>query len=150
MLTDTVRKVDDMTSMFRSLVLAEPTSAHRALKALHDAGHMTGPVATHNFDRLFAKAGLEEAFMRRYDQRTPHMPFPDEAKALLVIGLHADRRAVQARARKLGLKVFHLDTEGASRTGFTSPTSSRAPGRATSWSAPRPPPPCSTWPNSST
>ncbi|MFF0170227.1 SIR2 family protein [Streptomyces prasinus] len=121
MLTDTVRKVDDMTSMFRSLVLAEPTSAHRALKALHDAGHMTGPVATHNFDRLFAKAGLDEAFMRRYDQRTPHMPFPDDAKALLVIGLHADRRAVQARARKLGLKVFYLDTEGVTEHGVHKP-----------------------------
>lgn len=76
MLTDIVRKVDDMVLMFRSLVLAEPTSAHRVLKALHEAGHMVGPVATHNFDRLFARAGLEEAFMRRYDQRTPHYGAP--------------------------------------------------------------------------
>ncbi|MBV9022988.1 MAG: hypothetical protein JO362_04090 [Streptomycetaceae bacterium] len=120
-LTDTQRKVDDMVSMFRSLVLAEPTSAHRALKALHDAGHMTGPVATHNFDRLFARAGLEEAFMRRYDQRTPHMPFPDDAKSLLVIGLHADRRAIQARARERGLKVFYLDTEGVTEHGLHRP-----------------------------
>lgn len=59
--------------------------------------------------------------MRRYDQRTPHMPFPDDAKALLVIGLHADRRAVQARARKLGLKVFYLDTEGVIEHGVHRP-----------------------------
>ncbi|MFD5451169.1 hypothetical protein [Streptomyces sp. NPDC127100] len=120
-LTDTTRKVNDMTSMFRSLVLAEPTSAHRVLKACHDAGHMVGPVATHNFDRLFAKARLQEAFMRRYDQRTPYMPFPDDAKALLVIGLHADRRAVQARARERGLKVFYLDTEGVTENGVHKP-----------------------------
>ncbi|GHG95421.1 hypothetical protein [Streptomyces rubradiris] len=120
-LTDTARKVDDMVSMFRTVVLAEPTSAHRVLKALHDAGHMVGPVATHNFDRLFAKAGLPEAFMRRYDQRTPHMPFPDEAKALLVIGLHADRRAVQARARERGLPIFYLDTEGVTENGVHKP-----------------------------
>ncbi|MFD5745955.1 hypothetical protein [Streptomyces sp. NPDC127033] len=58
MLTETDRKVGEMVSMFRSVVLAVPTSAHRALKALHDAGAMTGPVATHNFDRLFRRAGL--------------------------------------------------------------------------------------------
>ncbi|MEV5508802.1 hypothetical protein [Streptomyces orinoci] len=116
-LTDTERKVDDMVSMFRTLFLAQPTRAHRALKALHDAGHMVGPVATHNFDRLFARAGLPEAFMRRYDQRTPHMPFPDGARALLVIGLHADRREVQSRARQRGLQVFYLDTEGVTENG---------------------------------
>ncbi|GAA3063659.1 hypothetical protein [Streptomyces glomeratus] len=121
MLTDTASKVDDMVSMFRSVVLAEPTRAHRALKSLHDAGFMTGPVATHNFDRLFARAGLQEAFMRRYDQRTPHMPFPDDAKALLVIGLHADRRAVQARARERGLPIFYLDTEGVTENGVHKP-----------------------------
>ncbi|MFE7670810.1 hypothetical protein ACFU5N_01175 [Streptomyces albidoflavus] len=120
-LTETERKVDDMVSMFRTVVLAEPTEAHRTLKALHDAGHMTGPVATHNFDRLFAKAGLEEAYMRRYDQRVPHMPFPEEAKAILVIGLHADRRAVQARARERGLPVFYLDTEGLTEHGEYKP-----------------------------
>nr|WP_202489677.1 hypothetical protein [Streptomyces sp. SID8381] len=120
-LTDTTRKVDDMVSMFRSVVLAEPTEAHRALKAFHDAGVMVGPVATHNFDRLCAKAGLEEAFMRRYDQRTPYMPFPDGAKALLVIGLHADRRQVQARARERGLKIFYLDTEGVTEKGVYKP-----------------------------
>lgn len=121
LLTDAPRKVNDMVSMFRALVLAEPTSAHRALKAFHDAGHMTGPVATHNFDRLFAKAGLEEAFMRRYDQRIPYMPIPDDAKALLVIGLHADRRYVQARARERGLPIFFLDTEGVTENGVYKP-----------------------------
>ncbi|MEU2855597.1 hypothetical protein [Streptomyces syringium] len=120
-LTETERKVDDMVSMFRTLFVAEPTAAHRVLKALRDAGHMTGPVASHNFDRLFARAGLEEAFMRRYDQRIPHMPFPDDAKALLVIGLHADRREVQARARALGLPVFYLDTEGVTENGAYRP-----------------------------
>ncbi|WP_240351088.1 hypothetical protein [Streptomyces olivoreticuli] len=121
MLTDTVRKVDGMVAMFRSLFLAEPTSAHRTPKALYDAGHMTGPVATHNFDRLVARVGLPEAFMRRYDQRIPHMPFPDDAKSVLVIGLHADRRGVQARARELGLKVFYLDTEGVTENGVGKP-----------------------------
>ncbi|RKE02878.1 hypothetical protein [Streptomyces sp. TLI_171] len=118
LLTDTERKVDDMVAMFRALFQAEPTDAHRILKALYDAGHAVGQIATHNFDRLFARAGIPEAFMRRYDQRTPHMHYPAGARSLLVIGLHADRRAVQARARKLGLKVFYLDTEGVTENGI--------------------------------
>ncbi|MCG5220036.1 hypothetical protein [Streptosporangium sp. KLBMP 9127] len=40
------------------------------------------------------------------------MPLLPEAKALLVIGLHADRREVQARARAQGMKVFFVDPEG--------------------------------------
>lgn len=120
-LTDTARKLDDMVSMFRQLVLAEPTVAHSTIKKLHDAGHIVGPIATHNFDRLFARAGLPEAFMRRYDQCTPYMPFPEGAKALLVIGLHADRRRVQARARDLGLKIVYLDTEGVTENGVYKP-----------------------------
>ncbi|WP_189250972.1 hypothetical protein [Streptosporangium pseudovulgare] len=91
--------------------------AHWVLKALHDAGHAVGPVATHNFDRLFARASLPEAFMRRYDQRTPHMEYPPEARSLLVVGLHADRRSVQQRARELGLRVFFVDTEGITENG---------------------------------
>ncbi|MFD7378394.1 hypothetical protein ACFY13_50180 [Streptomyces mirabilis] len=35
-----------------------------------------------------------------------------DAKALLVVGLHADRRHVAKRARAAGLKVFHVDPEG--------------------------------------
>ncbi|MFB7649451.1 hypothetical protein ACFC0S_15655 [Streptomyces sp. NPDC056084] len=120
-LTDTTRKVDDMVSMFRALVLAEPTPGHRALKALHEAGHMVGSIATHNFDRLFTRVGLDEAFMRRYDQHTPHMTFPPEAKSLLVIGLHADRRSVEARARNLGLPIIFLDTEGLIENGVYKP-----------------------------
>ena len=117
MLTDTERKTDDMVSMFRQLIESQPTEAHGILKALHDAGHAVGPVATHNFDRLFARVGLPEAFMRRYDQRTPHMEYPPQARSLLVVGLHADRREVQRRARERGLPVFYLDTEGVTEHG---------------------------------
>ncbi|MER7759446.1 hypothetical protein [Streptomyces sp. NPDC097619] len=120
-LTDTDRKIGDMTAMFKAAFTARPTAAHRALKAMHAAGHMVGTVANHNFDRLFARAGLPETPMRRYDQRIPHWPIPGEARSVLVIGLHADRRAVQERARKQGLKVIYLDTEGVTDNGRYKP-----------------------------
>ena len=117
LLTDTERKVGDIVAMFRALFEAEPTEAHQVLRALYDAGHAVGQIATHNFDRLFARSGIREAFMRRYDQKTPPMVYPTEARALLVIGLHADRREVQKRARERGLRIFYVDTEGLAENG---------------------------------
>lgn len=75
-------------------------TALHALKRMEEAGHMVGPFITHNFDALGARAGFEEQFMRRYDQRIPPVTFHPDAKALVVIGLHADRRHVAKRARR--------------------------------------------------
>ncbi|MFD5696548.1 SIR2 family protein [Streptomyces lasiicapitis] len=110
-------KMPELVRMFRTCFTAEPTPAHHALKALHEAGALVGPVITHNFDVLSARAGLEECFVRRYDQKIPPVPFVDGAKALLVIGLHADRREVQRRARERGMKIFFVDTEGLEENG---------------------------------
>ncbi|QDY79889.1 hypothetical protein [Streptomyces qinzhouensis] len=112
MLTDPAAKADQLMAMFKAAFEARPTSAHRILKELHGTGRLVGPVIQHNFDLLAARAGLPECFVRRYDQKIPPVPFHPEAKALLVVGLHADRRAVQARARARGLKVFFVDPEG--------------------------------------
>ncbi|MFF7130438.1 hypothetical protein [Streptomyces sp. NPDC008240] len=40
------------------------------------------------------------------------MPLLDEARSLLVVGLHADQRAVQARARAKGMRISYVDPEG--------------------------------------
>ncbi|GAA2252991.1 hypothetical protein GCM10010232_47000 [Streptomyces amakusaensis] len=117
MLLDAPSKAESLTRMFAACFTAEPTGAHRALKALHTAGHMIGPVITHNFDVLAARAGLKEVFVRRYDQKIPPVPLLDQARALLVIGLHADRRSVQARARAKGMKIFYVDPEGLMENG---------------------------------
>jgi hypothetical protein len=85
MLLDATAKADELVTMFRAGFLAAPTAAHHALKALHDAGHFVGPVLQHNFDLLAARAGLDECFVRRYDQKIPPVPFHPEAKALLVV-----------------------------------------------------------------
>ncbi|MFD9394162.1 hypothetical protein ACFWBB_26520 [Streptomyces sp. NPDC060000] len=116
-LLDATGKAESLTRMFAACFLAEPTPAHHALKALHDAGHLVGPVITHNFDVLSARAGLPEVFVRRYDQKVPPVPLLDEAKALLVVGLHADRREVQRRAREKGMRIFYVDPEGLTENG---------------------------------
>lgn len=117
MLTDPKAKADELVQMFRACFEAQPTEAHQALKAMYDAGWMVGPVITHNFDVLPARAGLRELFVRRYDQKIPPVQFEQDAKALVVVGLHADRRAVQARARERGMKIFYIDPEGLMENG---------------------------------
>ncbi|MFD3662658.1 hypothetical protein ACFWVF_18970 [Streptomyces sp. NPDC058659] len=105
-------KMPELTEMTRACLQAEPTIGHRTLRGLADAGHLVGPVITNNFDGLMARAGLDEHYVRRYHEQIPDVPFLPGAKSLLVIGSHADRRRVQARARERGLKVFFLDREG--------------------------------------
>jgi hypothetical protein len=112
LLTSPEAKLPELVEMFAACFAAQPTAGHDALRALADGGHLVGPIITNNFDGLTARAGLSECYVRRYDQAVPPVPFLPQARALLVIGSHADRRRVQARARDRGMAVFFLDTEG--------------------------------------
>lgn len=112
LLTEPEGVLPELTEMFRACFLAEPTPAHNALRALADAGHLVGPVITNNFDGLAARSGLDEWYVRRYDQRVPFVPFVPHSRSLLVVGSHADRRKVQARARARGMRLFFADPEG--------------------------------------
>ncbi|MEO7194978.1 MAG: Sir2 family NAD-dependent protein deacetylase [Pseudonocardiaceae bacterium] len=112
LLTEPEAKLPELVEMFVACFTAEPTPGHAALRSLADAGHIIGPVITNNFDGLTDRVGLEELYVRRYDQQIPPVSFLPQARALLVVGSHADRRRVQARARDRGMMVFFLDTEG--------------------------------------
>lgn len=109
---DPFARLSLLGTLFKASFEADPTQAHRSLKALRRSGAMTGSVLTNNFDGLAHRAGLPECFLRRYDQHVPSVDFDSRAQALLVIGSHADRRRVQSRARARGLKVVFLDLEG--------------------------------------
>ncbi|MEQ1864875.1 MAG: hypothetical protein ABL996_09500 [Micropepsaceae bacterium] len=121
LLGDPPREFPKLASLFSASFKAEPTLALRAMRALKESGRIVGPIMTNNFDGLAHRAGLPERFLRRYDEITPTIEFDDQAKALLVIGSHADRRRVQARARAQGLQVVFLDPEGYSIGGRFSP-----------------------------
>ncbi|GAA3754591.1 hypothetical protein [Salinactinospora qingdaonensis] len=105
-------KFTEFCEMYQACFQAKPPPALDALGWLARNGFIVGPIITNNFDVLTARAGLTECFVRRYDQKIPHVPLLPETKALLVVGNHADRRRVEARAREAGMKVFFLDPEG--------------------------------------
>ncbi|MGK5558905.1 hypothetical protein ACSNOI_45620, partial [Actinomadura kijaniata] len=59
------RKLPELTEMFTACFMADPTPAHGALARMADAGHIVGPIITHNFDVLCGRAGLAEHYVRR-------------------------------------------------------------------------------------
>lgn len=100
------------SQMYLACLEATGSSCHEALAQLARDGIVVGDVVTNNFDGLVARAGLSERYVRRYDEQVPAVDFHPDARALLVIGSHADRRKVQARARARGLTIVFLDLEG--------------------------------------
>ncbi|MFH1863445.1 MAG: hypothetical protein ABIJ85_00840 [bacterium] len=57
---------------------------------------------------------LKERYIRRFDepQLFPEIDFHSDARSLLVVGAHADRRKVEKSARDRGLQVIYVDPEG--------------------------------------
>lgn len=107
-------KTKEMTFMFRQCFKAAPTDFYHVLKDLYSKGYIVGDIITNNFDGLIQKIGLPERYVRRYDEANiiPKINFHEEAKSLIVIGSHADRRKIQQAARQKGLKLIYLDPEG--------------------------------------
>lgn len=107
------RKYAEMTDIYRACVVAGATDFYRRVADLHRRGLLVGPVITNNFDCQCADLGLPEMSLRRYDWGPyyPTIKHDPRAKSLLVVGVHADRRLVQMRAREQGLKVLYIDPE---------------------------------------
>ncbi len=106
-------KYAEMTNIYGACMLAKSTGFYDGLVDLHRRGLLVGPVITNNFDCQCADLGLPEISLRRYDWGPyyPKVEHHPAAKSLLVVGVHADRRLVQMRARDQGLKVIFIDPE---------------------------------------
>jgi hypothetical protein len=120
-LAEPEEKYAEMTNIYRACMIAEPTPFYHGIRALADRGLIVGPVITNNFDCLCADIGLEETSLRRYDT-DPYYPagtlgsadsidFDPRARSLIVVGVHADRRLAQLRARERGLTIVYVDPE---------------------------------------
>jgi hypothetical protein len=106
-------KYREMAAIYRACLLARETDFYRTIRALWERGDFVGPVITNNFDCLCAEQGLAEISLRKYDVGPyyPRIAHDPQARSLLVVGVHADRRLVQMRAREQGLRVIFVDPE---------------------------------------
>lgn len=121
---DPEAKYREMTDIHRACLVAPSTRFYDTLAQLHREGALVGPVITNNFDSQCAVLGLPEVSLRRYDWSGyyPAIEYDPRARSLLVVGVHADRRLVQLRARERGLPVVFVDPEA-----YVSPDGSRIP-----------------------
>jgi hypothetical protein len=112
-LPDPERKYREMSAIYRACLLAGETDSYRAMRELWQRGDFVGQVITNNFDCLCAEQGLPEISLRKYDVGPyyPQITHDPRARSLLVVGVHADRRLVQMRARAQGLRVIFVDPE---------------------------------------
>lgn len=110
---DPEAKYREMTEIYRACLQAGSTDFYRLIAKLHHEGRLVGPVITNNFDSQCAVLDLPEISLRRYDWGPyyPTIDYDPKARSLLVVGVHADRRLVQMRARERGLKVVYVDPE---------------------------------------
>ncbi|MFH0808514.1 MAG: hypothetical protein V1888_02760 [archaeon] len=113
-LSDPYKFFKKSTKMYKKLVLAKPNSSYLSIKKLFDKELFVGEILTNNFDRVPSTLKLKEKYLRKYEEThiIPKIKFHKNAKSLIVIGVHADRRKVQAAARKQGLKIIYIDPEG--------------------------------------
>jgi len=95
-------------------IACNPTPFYELMARLHQEGILVGDVITNNFDGLPSLVGLPERYVRRYEEThiTPKIEFHPDARSLVVVGSHADRRRIQHSARQQGLKVIYVDPEG--------------------------------------
>ncbi|TCJ80386.1 UNVERIFIED_ORG: hypothetical protein BDK47_1744 [Anoxybacillus amylolyticus] len=118
-LSNTEEKYINMVEMYLKCFISEPTPFYKGLKTLEKMGYLVGPIITNNFDGLVTRVGLKEKYIRRFEEThiIPEIDFHPDARSLIVVGSHADRRKVRAAARKKGLKIIYIDPEGYSEDG---------------------------------
>jgi len=99
--------------MVQSWLAKTNSDFYKWIKKAYDKGYVVGPVITNNYDGIVSRLDIPELYVRKFTDQflIPKIKFNKNAKSLLVIGCHADRRLVQQSARKQGLKVIFVDPE---------------------------------------
>jgi hypothetical protein len=112
--SDPSRFYMDASLIYATALKAKPnTTFYQSIKRLYEKEQILGPIFTNNYDGLTADLGLPERYLRKFDDSHvfPDVEFQKNAKALVVVGSHADRRKLQEKARDRGLQVIYVDPQ---------------------------------------
>ena len=111
---DTAKFYMDASLVYATSMKAQPdTLFYTSIKRLFEKGKIINPVFTNNYDGLVSNIGMTEFYMRKFEDVHifPDVRFDEHAKALVVVGSHADRRKLQEKARLADLQVIYVDPE---------------------------------------
>lgn len=113
-LSNTETKYRETSRIHKTSLMAPVSQFYHDLKSLIDSGHLIAPIISNNFDGIPLSLDIEELYLREHDTKGiyPDITIHPSAKSLIVIGSHADRRGSQECARRAGLKIIFIDTEG--------------------------------------
>lgn len=102
------------SKLYLNALTTKTTPFYQLLKHLNQKNIVVGDIITNNFDGICTLIGLNEKFVRRFEEQqvVPIINFHPQARSLLVIGVHADRRRVEKQAREKGMKIIYIDPEG--------------------------------------
>ncbi len=85
---------------------------YKSLKTFYKKSVFVGPLINHNFDGVLNnEPSISQKNVRIFEEVYPDIKLHSDAKSLIVVGLHADRRYVRKIARKSGLKIIIVDPE---------------------------------------
>lgn len=118
LLYNVISNENEMRKKFAKVPLAcisaELTEGYKAFGEIYKKGYFRGTVFNNNFDRLVKRMDIPEKILRVYDinEYIAQCDFDPEAKVLICMGCHADRRQVQRQARKNNMQIIYIDPEG--------------------------------------
>ena len=103
----------------RKALTASPNRFYSLLQTLKEKKLLIEPVYVNNFDGFLSLIDVKSEYVRRIASTdiAEHIRFHPDAKSLIVVGVHADRRKIQRRAREAGLPVIYIDPEGFNENG---------------------------------
>ena len=103
----------------RKALVASLNSFYQLMHLLKEKNLIIEPVYVNNFDGFLPLAGIASEYVRRIASTdiAKNIHFHPDAKSLIVVGVHADRRKIQKRAREAGLPVIYIDPEGFHENG---------------------------------
>lgn len=111
---DASKALKNISYSYLKCIEAKYSDFYTSLSKGYKSGIIVGDILNNNFDGLILRESLPEKYLRVFESTLyiPKIEFHKDAKSLVVIGNHADRRQVIRAARKAGLKVLYVDPEG--------------------------------------
>ncbi len=118
---DTFSFFQKATKIHFTSLFARPNLFWKFLGKLKEKNLLFEPIYTNNFDGFHNLFNVKGKYVRRLSATdvAENISFHPDARSLFVVGVHADRRKIEEKARKSGLQIIYVDPESFIENGKT-------------------------------